>query len=245
VRTSILFVFVCVALASASDARLDAQSANLVPTFQALEQSLMDAVAPGDTAPWERVMAADCVMTDEEGRVLNKTEFLKALGPLPPGLSGHITVRDLTVQSYPTFAIVRFLMDETEDVFGQHLSTKYRNTDTFRLDGTDWKLVASETTVVTINPPAQTVDKSGWPGLVGTYQLMPAGWTFHVELRDGALYGGRDASKLRAFIPLTPTAFVLTDSLGEWLFVTGKDGKATKIVDLRKIEPLIWTRAAD
>ena len=243
-RGSILSASLCVALASASDVRLHAQSANLVATFQTLEQSLMDAVAPGDQAPWNRVMAPDCVMTDEEGRVLNKTEFLKALGPLPPGLSGHITVRDLTVQSYPTFAVVRFLMDETEDVFGQHLTTKYRNTDTFRLDGTSWKLVASETTVVTINPPAQTVDTSGWTSLVGTYQLMPAGWTFHVELRDGRLYGGRDAAKLRAFIPLTSTAFVLTDSLGEWLFVTGKDGKATKIVDFRKFEPLIWTRVA-
>lgn len=235
---------VWLALSVSAHAPIQAQSERLVATFQTLEQSLMDAVAPGDKTPWDRVMAPDCVMTDEEGRVLNKTEFLKALGPLPPGLSGHITVRDLTVQAYSTFAIVRFLMDETEDVFGQHLTTKYRNTDTFRLDGTAWKLVASETAVVTINPSAQTVDTSGWPGLVGTYQLMPAGWTFHVELREGTLYGGRDASKLRAFIPLTPTAFVLTDGLGEWLFVVGRDGKATKVVDFRKFEPLIWTRVA-
>jgi hypothetical protein len=234
----------CLALATVADVRMHAQPADLAATFQALEQSLMDAVAPGDKTPWDRVMAPDCVMTDEEGRVLNKTDFLKALGPLPSGLSGHISVRDLTVQSSPTFAIVRFLMDESEDVFGQHLTTKYRNTDTFRLDGTAWKLVASATTVVTINPPAQTVDKSGWPALVGTYQLLPAGWTFHVELRDGTLFGGRDATKLRPFIPLTPTAFVLTDSLGEWLFVAGKDGKETKIVDFRKFEPLIWTRVA-
>jgi hypothetical protein len=234
----------CLALATVADVRMHAQPADLAATFQALEQSLMDAVAPGDKTPWDRVMAPDCVMTDEEGRVLNKTDFLKALGPLPSGLSGHISVGDLTVQSSPTFAIVRFLMDESEDVFGQHLTTKYRNTDTFRLDGTAWKLVASATTVVTINPPAQTVDKSGWPALVGTYQLLPAGWTFHVELRDGTLFGGRDATKLRPFIPLTPTAFVLTDSLGEWLFVAGKDGKETKIVDFRKFEPLIWTRVA-
>jgi hypothetical protein len=206
VRATILLTSLSLALASAADVRIQAQPADLVATFQALEQSLMDAVAPGDKTPWDRVMAPDCVMTDEEGRVLNKRDFLEALGPLPSGLSGHISVRDLTVQSYPTFAIVRFLMDESEDVFGQQLTTKYRNTDTFRLDGTAWKLVASATTVVTINPPSQAIDKSGWPGLAGTYQLMPAGWTFHVELRDGALYGGRDATKLRAFIPLTATA---------------------------------------
>ena len=51
-------------------------------------------------------------------------------------------------------------------------------------------MVASHTSVVTADPPAQTVDQgsSGWPGLVGTYRLRPDGWTFHVELRNGVLH---------------------------------------------------------
>jgi hypothetical protein len=44
-------------------------------------------------------------------------------------------------------------------------------------------------------------------------------------------------------IPLTPLAFVREGSLGEWLFVMGPDRKATAIVNFRKFEPLIWTRA--
>jgi hypothetical protein len=71
--------------------------------------------------------------------------------------------------------------------------------------------------------------------------LLPDGWTFLVELRDGRLVGGRDAKKLRPLVPLTPDAFVVSGSLGEWLFVV-ENGKATRILNLRKFAVLVWTR---
>jgi hypothetical protein len=213
--------------------------------FGATEQALMDSIAPGDRKVWDRVMDADCVVTSEEGQVVNKEQFLKELRPLPPGLTGGIAVRDLTVQEFQTFAIVRYRADEWESVFGQRLTTQYRVTDTFRRAGGDWKMVGSHFAVVTNDPPAQAVASDGWPGLVGDYRLLPDGWTFHVVLREGKLLGGRDPAKLKTFIPLTPDAFVLSGSLGEWLFVAGKDGKAARIVNLRKFEPLVWTRVPE
>jgi hypothetical protein len=96
--------------------------------------------------------------------------------------------------------------------------------------------------VVTADPPAQPVTTDGLAGLTGMYRLLPDGWTFHVELRDGQLVGGRDPKALRPLIPMTPTAFILKGSLGEWLFVTDARGKGIRIVNLRKFEPLVWTR---
>jgi hypothetical protein len=89
------------------------------------------------------------------------------------------------------------------------------------------------------------VAKDGWPGLAGTYQLLPDGWKFQVVLRDGQLYGGRDPARLQPLIPLNPDAFVVSGSLGEWLFVAGADGKARHVVNFRKFEPLVWTRVGD
>ena len=145
---------------------------------------------------------------------------------------------------------MRYRADEWETVFGQKLNTQYRVTDTFRHDSKDkgesggqgWKMVGSHFSVVTTNPPPQTVATTAWPSFAGTYQLLPDGWTFTVELRDGRLFGGRDPRKLKPFIPLAPNAFVLSDSLGEWIFVSGGDGKVTHILDFRKFEPLVWTR---
>ena len=209
--------------------------------FRDTEQKLMNAIASGDRAAWDKVMDATCVMTTEEGQVLGKKQFLDELRPLPPGLSGDISVQDLTVQQLEKVAVVRFLADEWETVFGQRLSTRYRVTDTFRQEGQDWKMVASHVSVVTQDPPTQEVSKDLWPAFVGTYRLLPDGWTFTVELRDGLLFGGRDPKKLRQFIPLTPDAFVLSGSLGEWIFVTEK-GAVTHILNFRKFEPLVWTR---
>jgi len=212
-----------------------------VQWFQTTEQALMDAIAVGDKAVWERVLDPECVITGEEGEVLTRAQFLDSLGPLPAGLSGRIVVKDLSVQEFPAFALVRYLADESESVFGQALAVQYRVTDTYRRDGPSWRMVASHLSVVTRDPPAQEVSKADWPGLVGAYRLLPEGWTFTVEMRDGQLFGGRDVKKLRPLVPLTSQAFVLSGSLGEWLFVVEK-GKGTRIVNVRKFATLVWTR---
>ena len=230
-----------VATGAATDERGVAASTETQHWFQTTEQSLMDAVASGDKAVWERVMDPSCVVTSEEGEVVPREKLLADLQPLPPGLAGAITVKDLTVQEFPGFAVVRYLADEWETVFGQKLTVQYRTTDTYRQTDRGWKMVASHTSVVTEDPAAQDVSKADWPAFVGTYRLLPDGWTFTVELRDGKLYGGRDPKNLQPLIPLTPDAFVVSGRLGEWIFVTEK-GRAVRILNLRKFEPLVWTR---
>jgi uncharacterized protein DUF4440 len=219
-----------------------AASAETVRWFQETEQALMDSVGSGEKGLWERVMDPTCVVTSEEGDVIDKSRFLQELRPLPGGLTGGITVKELTVQEFPDFVVVRYLADEWETVFGQRLTTKYRVTDTFRRDGKEWKMVASHFAVVTQDPPPQSVSTAAWPKLAGQYRLLPDGWTFTVELRDGKLYGGRDPKKLKPFIPLAPNAFVLSGSLGEWIFVADATGRVTHILDFRKFESLVWTR---
>ncbi len=220
----------------------DAASPAAVAWFQETEQALMDAVAVGDKAPWERVLDADFQATSEEGELLDRATLLGSLRGLPPGLVGSIAVRELTVQQLPGFAVVRYLADEKEKVFGQQLATKYRVTDIFRRDGNGWKLAASHTSVVTQDPPPQPVRTDAWPSFVGAYRLLPDGWTFTVELRDGQLFGGRDPQRMRRMIPLASNAFVQQGGLGEWIFETDAHGKVTHILDFRKFEPLVWTR---
>jgi hypothetical protein len=247
-----LFAAPCVALlllafsptpARAAEPMPSTASAETVRWFQTTEQALMDAVGKGDKTVWDRVMDPSFIATSEEGEVITgKSRFLEELRPLPPGLAGGITVKELTVAEYPGFAIVRYLADEWETVFGQRLTTKYRTTDTFRRDGSSWKMVGSHTSVVTQDPSAQPVSTASWPKLAGSYRILPDGWTFHVELKDGKLYGGRDPKTLKPLVPLAPDAFVLSGSLGDLIFVSNPSGKVTHILELRKFEPLVWTR---
>jgi hypothetical protein len=213
----------------------------MIRWFRSTEQKLLDAITKGDRKPWEEATDPSWVLTDEEGRVWGRDRFLDELRPMPAGLTGDLSVQDLTVQPLENVAVVRFLANEWQTVFGQRLSTRYRVTDTFRREGPGWKMVASHVSVIADDPPAQEVSKDEWPRYVGTYRLLPDGWTFTVELRDGLLWGGRDPKKLRQFIPLAPNAFVLTGSLGEWIFVTDK-GAVAHVLNFRKFEPLVWTR---
>jgi ketosteroid isomerase-like protein len=218
--------------------------AGTVAWFRSTEEALTDSMARGAKAEWDFVMEPDCVVTTEEGEVLTKAGFLDALRPLPPGLEGEIAVKDLTVQQFGATAVVRYLADEREAVFGQHLMTQYRVTHVYRPGEPGWRMVASHTSVVTQDPPAQPVSARGWPGLVGTHRLLPDGWTFRVELRDGRILGGRDPGNLRPFIALTPDAFVLSGRLGDWIFVV-ESGTAVRLVSFRKFGPLVWTRIKD
>lgn len=237
--------FLLALAAAAAAARAEepkAAAAETVRWFQTTEQALMDSIAKGDTTPWERVMDPTCVITSEEGEVIDRAAFLQALKPLPAGLTGGIAVKELTVNEYAGFALVRFLADEWELVFGQRLGPQYRVTDTFRRDGKEWKLVASHFSVVTQDPPAQAVSTALWSAFVGSYRLQPDGWTFTVELREGKLYGGRDPAKLRPLLPLAPDVFVASGSLGEWIFITGADRKVSHLMNFRKFQPLVWMR---
>jgi hypothetical protein len=236
-----------VAMASATPAAASppvAAAAGSDAWFQSTEQALMDAIGVGDRTPWQRAIDPAFVLTSEEGEVLDGAHLLDSLRGLPAGLSGSIAVRELTVSRFAGTAIVRFLADEKETVFGQQLATRYRITDVWRADGEAWRLVASHVSVVTQDPPAQPVSSAGWERLVGSYRLLPGGWTFTVELKDGRLWGGRDPAKLRPFVPLAPDVFVLSGGLGEWIFVADASGKVSRLVDFRKFEPLVWTRVA-
>jgi len=210
--------------------------------FQHTEQSLVDSVALGDKSPWLNVLDDGCVITNEEGEVQDKSTFLKELTGLPQGLSGGIEVTDLTVQQFGDIAVVRFLMNEKETVFGQQLSTSYRSTDTFRKHDGRWKMIASHQSVITSDPPSQNVSKDLWPALVGRYQLVTNGWTFEVQLKDGQLYGGRDPHRLARMIHMASNVFVREGTLGDWIFTLDADGKPSKLIELRKFEPLVWTR---
>ena len=243
-----LLVFITASAFSAAIGQtLSPQPTNeLRDSFQREEQILMDSLAIGNKDPWNDALDDDCIITNEEGEVLNKKTFLDQLTGLPPGLSGSIEIDDLTVQRVSDFvAVVRFRMNEKEMVFGQQLKTSYRSTDTFVQKNATWKMIASRQSVITSDPPAQEVSRKNWPAFVGTYQLLPNGWVVHVVLKDGELYSGRDLDHLKRLIPIGPNVFTREGTLGEWIFCLDEKQKAMKIIELRKFEPLIWTSIPD
>ena len=212
-----------------------ASSDTAIEWFRSNTQALYDAVADGDTAVWDRVLAEDCVITTEDGEVLGKPAFLEQMRPLPPGFSGRIRVRDLTVRRAGPAAIVHYWLDETENIFEQRLKSVYVETDVYRRSAGGWKMLAAQLTVVPRDLEPIEVDSGHWGDLEGEYRLNDEATSrYLVFVRDGVLYGGAERATATRLIPLAPLVFFQEGSIHTMVFVRDRSGAVSEVRELHK-----------
>jgi len=172
----------------------------------------------------------------------DKQQVLDALQPMSPGLAGGFAVKELTVQEFSEFAVVRYLAGEWQSVFGQKLGTKYRITHTF---SARWRELEAGG-LARFGRDAGSAGAGGFERRVAESRAdvsVAVGWV--AVHRRGARWEALRRARYEAFkplIPLAPDVFALSGSLGEWMFVTGANGRATRIVAIRKTQALVWTR---
>lgn len=232
-----------VAGASLPSARAAAASAADTGWFLERTQALYDAVAVGDKTIWRQTLSDDCIITDEDGEVYDKTAFLDTLTGLPKGFSGVIRIRRLTARIFGAAASVHYWIDEHEDVLGQKLHTTYVETDTYRRAGDAWSMIAAQVTVVPADLAPVAVDKSGWPELAGSYRLgAPPGLLYHAYLRHGSLYWGSREKSAKRLIPLSPLVFFVQGSIHTMVFVRDR-GHITEAIELHKYNEIAMRRA--
>lgn len=113
-----------------------------------IAQQLLDAVASGDKAVWEKYVADDLLYTDENWRILTKKQLIDSLGPLPKGYSGSIRVANVQSRINGDAAVLSYRALEEEYVFGQRISPTYLATDTYFKREGRWQLITSHVTVL-------------------------------------------------------------------------------------------------
>jgi hypothetical protein len=206
-------------------------------------QMLMNAVASGDRSVWNRVLAPDCVITDEDGGVSTKTQFLAELHRLPIGFSGTIIVQNLSVREFGDAAVVHYWLDEHENVFAQHLHTRYVSTATYRRAAGSWQMVAMQSTVVARDLAPLATSTASWSRLVGVYAYSPMAKTrYRVFVRDERLYGGNNTASATELIPLTSHVFFQKGSIHTMIFIEDAAGRVTEVVMLHKYNEVAMHR---
>jgi hypothetical protein len=166
---------------------------------------------------------------------MDKPKFLSDLRPLPKGFNGHGKIRDLTVRELGEVAVVHYWIDEWESIFAQELKTTYVETDTYHRSAGDWKMVATQLTVVPRDLEPIAADRSGWPALEGEYHFPGDDQIrYRVFTRSGALFGGRDDKSATALIPLAPLVFFQTGSIHFMIFVKDEAGAVTEVREIHK-----------
>ena len=215
----------------------DAVQAQLTETTQ----GLLDAIAPGNKAPWAKAMAEECLYSDENGTTMTKAKFLEELGPLPAGYSGNIKLEKPQFILSGDTAVLAYEMNEQEIVFGQELHARYHATDTWvRRDG-QWYMIASQVVRYGGDPPVATLARELLKEYVAVYEMAP-GVQYTVSVDGEQVWGERTGRKKEMLMPEMKDVFFRKGSAGRRIFERGADGKVVRMIDRRDGEDLIWKR---
>jgi hypothetical protein len=216
----------------------------LAAALQAKTQQMVDAVAVGDKAVWDAATDPALIYVTENNEIYDKTRLLKEMEPLPAGLVGSIKVTDYRLQRHGDSAVATYIADESLDYHGQHLKTKFRTTDSWRLEGGNWRMVSSMTLAVLGDPPAIALPPSALAAYAGRYDLTPQ---IHYTVRvDGTrLLAHRDddpEAELKAEAP--DLFFVAGKPRSRKVFYRDASGKVTGFGDRREGQDIVWRKAA-
>jgi hypothetical protein len=206
------------------------------------DQQLLDAIAPGDVKVWDTALAANAVYVDENGEIIHRTEFLKQLQPLPPGVSGKITISAYTAQQFGEVVTVIHTDDEEETYHGQHLTAQYLMTETWQRQNGAWRLLLVHAYSVLKEPKSAVLPATDLDAYAGRYAAAPdlmytikRGGDFLVAEREG-----RPSVTLKAEV--RDLFFVSGQLRTRKIFERDSTGRVTGFVDRREGSDLVWKR---
>src|SRR5579885_113592 len=210
--------------------------------LQSRTQQLYDAIAPGDTAPWQRYADDRASFTDENGTLRTRAQLLAGFAPLPPGLSGTIRVTDWKAVIIDKTTITTYVADEHENYHGQHLHALYRSTDTWVLEGRDWRLVAEQAIALQQDPPAVALPASLLDQYAGRYAAAP-GFIYTISRNGDQLMGASGGGKPQALkADLADVLFTPGQPRVRKIFVRDAKGNVTGFLSRREGRDVVWTK---
>lgn len=205
-------------------------------------QELFDSVAPGNAEPFKKYFAEDAMFFDEKGRGMDKAALVKDVQPLPKGYSGTIKLVRPKSHIEGDVVILSYDLDETETIFGQQMTARYHETDTWMRRSGKWQIVAGQVLRYYEDPAAGKADTSKFASYAGTYKLGPER-TMTITAEGSHLYETRNGRPREELIPEASDIFFRKGVEGRTLFGYGDDGKVTTLIDRRNNEDVVWTKA--
>ena len=187
-------------------------------------QQLLDSVAPGNQEPFKKYFADDTMFFDEKGRALDKAALVKDIQPMPKGYSGTIKLVRPKSHIEGNVAILSYDLDETETIFGQNMTARYHETDTWMRRGGKWQIVPGQVLRYYEDPAVGKADTSKFPSYVGTYKLGPER-TMTISTENGHLYETRNGRPREELIPEASDIFFRKGVEGRTLFGHSDNGK--------------------
>jgi hypothetical protein len=198
-------------------------------------QARLDAITSGDRAVWARDLDSSAILMDEEGHVSTKAQFLTALTPLPKGSTGSLRVTQPHFTRDGDVAVIAFIADEHETIYGQHFQAQFGMVDTYHRVGDRWLLLSDTQTRLPLDPPVIALTAAQAQRFVGRYRMLDGPLVFAVTIAGGKLVGGREGSTALPMSAIAdqPNAFFREGRPGTLIFIADSSGSFIKLIDRR------------
>lgn len=219
-----------------------AAAGDVIQELRARDQALLDAIAPGNVKLWDATLAANAVYVDENGIIMNRTEFLAQLQPLPKGASGTIVISKYSATVSGDVATVVHTDDENENYHGQKLFAQYLQTETWQRQQGAWKLLQVHCYSVLREPKSITLPPAELDAYAGRYSAA-SDLVYTIKREGDHLVGqrdGRGATPLHAEV--RDVFFVSRQLRVRKIFERDAQGKVLGFVDRREGQDLTWKK---
>src|SRR5215207_1138066 len=218
-------------------------SDEIVEQLKRATQEMLDAVARGDKAVWERYLAEGSIYADEDGKVLTKDEVIKELHGLPPGYKGSIKIGETKSLVQGNVAVLSHVDHEELVLYGQKLLTNFLTTHTWaKQEDGEWQVVSTQVMALPSERKPAVIDPKHLDSYVGQYELGPE--VTYMITRDGdKLFGQRTGRAKEELLPLCVDTFYRKGTWrGEKVFQRDGQGRVIALADRRENNDLVWKK---
>jgi hypothetical protein len=220
----------------------DGDAASVTAELRAHTQALLDAVAVGDRAVWDRLLDPAMIYVSEAGAIQTKAALLAELEPLPPGLSGSIAIGRFDVTVYGDTAVVVHLDHESMRYHGHPLASDFLTTHVWRRGPGGWRLVAAHVHAALVDPPAVALPPAQLDEYVGRYRLTDA-LTYEIRRDGDGLVGQRSDRPAQVLAAeARDVFFVPGQPRSRKVFQRDAAGRITGFADRREGHDIPWAR---
>lgn len=179
-----------------------------------------------DYATWSRLVADDCMYSDDDGILdTNPKAHVMEQWKLPLAYDHGVNPRGYVIHVYDNTAVLNYRVTIHEQFTDTDLISEQRYTETYIKQNGSWLLIARQWGNLPVNfrkPIA--VDTSVYKDYVGKYQSRPLGRVETVSVKDGKLWTDFGDEE---YFPLGSETFFVKDDLGSVTFVRDAQGHVT------------------
>lgn len=229
-----------IAVAALTLAALPASAEDLSDLLLQKTQEFSDAGQQGNAAVLNQLLDPNVIFVNETGQIASKDDIVSSASPPPAGMKVKMTVMDWRCQIHGDIAITSFIDDQA--IGGQSIHNQFRSVETWAKEGQNWRIIASETLTLPIDPPTTALPAHLLDSYAGTY-VGGSGLQITFTRQGDELMASVNGASPNRQAAEAPDIF-FTPGYGQYRKVFQRDlsGKITGFVYLRAGHDLIFKR---